>query len=571
MKKSTKLVVILSFCMFIVSVALVTVLAVTDFGLTAHGFIRFGLDKNIDVTFSQGHLENMTSSNDSFQSFTVNKDNDDNIQAVEGYQSWVSGITLNFTEDSEGMGRLVFTVINNAPVNSDEHLRVSFSTNTTVNSSISATPSADFCIRPGSSHTFDIEFVAQNINYSTISSSFQIRIDVNLYTTENMIGLDDDGWFIDEDYGTEIQMELDELRHTATITHVENYSEDSMLPHYVTYEGKIYTVNAIDSPSGDAVFYNAYDNISSISFPTTMTYLGAHIFENSKTLTSISLPHSVEYIGESAFIECTNLAGTAMLPPRLKTIGAYAFQNTKISGTLRIPRGLEIISDSAFSCCKNLTGLILPEGLTRISDSAFCECDNLAGNLILPNTVKYLGECCFYDCPKLTGQLIIPPSVIEISGEAFRGCTGFSALRLNEGLEVIGFRAFKELDNLQGSLYLPTTLREIGIEAFCLTGFDGELIIPEGITTISGGAFASINNFFLLVLPKSLQKISSSAFNNTYFDVILCYADVLPLVEVNGFAWDEETHCYVPDASYSDYENAGWDSFSLYKLSEWEN
>lgn len=568
MKKSTKLFVILSFCMFIVSVALVTVLAVTDFGLTANGFIRFGLDENIDVTFSKGHLEGMTSLyNNMFQSFTVNKETDD-MQAVEGYQSWLTH-SLKFNEDSEGIGRLVFTVINNAPVNSDEHLRVSFSTNTTVNSSISATPSADFCIRPGSSHTFDIEFVAQSINYSSISSSFQIRIDVQLYKTEGMIALDDDGWFIDEDYGTEMQMELDETRHTATITFVENYSEDSMLPHYVTYEGKMYTVNAIDSPIGDAVFYNAYSNISSIDFPTTMTYIGDRILEQCTNLTSISLPRSVEHIGEAAFVGCTNLSGTIMLPPRLKTLGESAFEETNISGYLRIPRGVKYIPAYCFQECSKLTGIALPEGLIGLGDRAFYQCINLSGNLFLPKTLTYIEEYCFNGCKKLTGKLVIPSSVEWIGDDVFESCAGFSGLDLSEGLQRIGARAFGRIQNMQGKLYLPTTLTYIGVEAFYGTNFSGELKIPEGITDIYLSSFCGISAMAggTLILPSTIESIEDYAFEGYLLNEIIIYAENPPTFEQSSFNFS--TVIYIPDSYFDNYANDDtWNWLDICPLSE---
>ena len=96
MKKSTKLIVVLSFCMFIVSVALVAVFATTNFGITANGKIRFDFDDGVDVTFSKGYFENMTAPSSSFQKFTVSKDVDD-VREVEGYQSWESAGTLNFT------------------------------------------------------------------------------------------------------------------------------------------------------------------------------------------------------------------------------------------------------------------------------------------------------------------------------------------------------------------------------------------------------------------------------------------------------------------------------------------
>ena len=57
---------------------------------------------------------------------------------------------------------------------------------------------------------------------------------------------------------------------------------------------------------GDRVFANL--PLQSISFPSTLVYIGNYAFENCDSLTAIDLPASVAQLGEGAFWSCDNLA-----------------------------------------------------------------------------------------------------------------------------------------------------------------------------------------------------------------------------------------------------------------------
>lgn len=86
--------------------------------------------------------------------------------------------------------------------------------------------------------------------------------------------------------------------------------------------------------------------------------IGKDAFRACNTLTKLTLPVNLSQIGEGAFSECYNLAGTLDLPESLTTIGAEAFYN-----------------------CKNLTGmLVLPVSLRELGDRAFMRCAALGGD-----------------------------------------------------------------------------------------------------------------------------------------------------------------------------------------------
>lgn len=98
------------------------------------------------------------------------------------------------------------------------------------------------------------------------------------------------------------------------------------IPQYVTLASKnllkkfrtTYTVTYI----GDWSLIDS--NISSITFPETLTKIGRDAFYSCKHLKSLKLPSSMKEIGETAFLSCENL-NSLTLPSSMKEIGKHAF------------------------------------------------------------------------------------------------------------------------------------------------------------------------------------------------------------------------------------------------------
>ena len=65
-------------------------------------------------------------------------------------------------------------------------------------------------------------------------------------------------------------------------------------------------------------------SLTSITIPNSVTYIGERAFENCSSLTSITIPNSVTYIGERAFDNCSSL-NEVILGTGLETVKEYAF------------------------------------------------------------------------------------------------------------------------------------------------------------------------------------------------------------------------------------------------------
>lgn len=123
-----------------------------------------------------------------------------------------------------------------------------------------------------------------------------------------------------------------------------------------------------------------------------------------KSITKITLPESINYIGERAFFLCHML------------------------GEINIPDGVTEIGNSAFVCCDNLRGISLPSSLVRLGKGAFAVCRAL-DNVIIPEGVTELPVNVFNSCTGLKSA-VVPEGVTSIYKLVFADCTALERVEL---------------------------------------------------------------------------------------------------------------------------------------------
>ncbi len=199
----------------------------------------------------------------------------------------------------------------------------------------------------------------------------------------------------------------------------------------------------IDAETGESVVLNTGEvqipeMILRDGIPYVVTGIGRFAFERNENITSITFPDSITSIEGSAFSNCSSL-----------------------TGDLKLPEGLTSIEDSAFYGCYNLTGdLEIPEGVTSIGDSAFYNCSSLTGDLKIPGSVTSIGRDAFNYCSGFTGDLTIPDSVTSIGDSAFNYCSGLTGdLTIPDSVTSIGDSVFRDCRGLTGDLTIPEGVR----------------------------------------------------------------------------------------------------------------
>lgn len=127
---------------------------------------------------------------------------------------------------------------------------------------------------------------------------------------------------------------------------------------------------------------------------------GSTLVKYRGTETNVSVPDTVEVIGESAFEGDTNIE-LVVLPNSVRRIEPYAFWGCDNLDTVVLGRGLTEIGDYAFTECRGLEQMTIPSNVRSIGIQAFADCVNLT-DITIPDQVTNIHETAFDGCYQLT-------------------------------------------------------------------------------------------------------------------------------------------------------------------------
>lgn len=150
-----------------------------------------------------------------------------------------------------------------------------------------------------------------------------------------------------------------------------------------------------------------------------VTSIADDAFKSVTSITSLTVPSSVNHIGEFAFYDCDKLTKVT-LADSVVEIGVGAFSNCDALTGITLPKNLEVIEDQLFWDCPVLSEVVFPEALKVIGEGAFYNCDALT-SIAIPEGVTEVKKTAFYGCDALT-SVTVPASVKTIGEAAFAGC-----------------------------------------------------------------------------------------------------------------------------------------------------
>lgn len=280
--------------------------------------------------------------------------------------------------------------------------------------------------------------------------------------------------------------------------------------------------------------------------------LSDSFFSFDSVIKTISLPASLQYVGEQSFLSSENIVSVTVadnnnyyssldgiLYNKEKTELIY-YPKGKTDESFTAPKTVKVICDNAFyqTSVKNV---VLPEGLEIIGNSAFWSNKTLQ-SINLPSTLLSVGEYAFQYCSELD-NIVIPDGITHIGADAFYYTKYFNDKSnwIDSGYTLI---------NNDWLLHMYTD--DLYSEA---------LTIKEGIKGIADNTFeyTSVNQFTAITLPKSLKYVGKRAFeslrnasdiyyasskenfekieigeDNTVFDTAtIHYTNVIDVVEIN--------------------------------------
>ncbi len=264
-----------------------------------------------------------------------------------------------------------------------------------------------------------------------------------------------------------------------------------------------------ESLSGGTLMVTGIDNkdITDLVIPAEhegipVTSIRHNVFQNCRSLRSVTLPNSLKAIGDNAFSGCHALE------------------------SITIPDSVVSIGDMAFDDCRSLTEIVIPDSVTTLGESAFSDCIKLK-SVTVGNNVPHINKRAFYGCSALT-QIAIPDSVARICSEAFVGCSSLKTISFTENskLKIIETDAFKDVPIETATV--PTvvcehlnkeTLKTVTIcsgtsidNAFQYFTNLKSVTLCDTITVIGGGAFYGCTKLESIAIPDSVTEIGSDAF-----------------------------------------------------------
>lgn len=280
-----------------------------------------------------------------------------------------------------------------------------------------------------------------------------------------------------------------------------------VVPDYIDGKPVISVSNFIAHSNCD--LYENKKSIESVTLPSTLKEIIENAFKGMTWLKSIDIPANVETINDYAFYDCTNLESVTFNEGEgkgLTQINPYTFYNCTSLNTIDIPANIETINDYAFYNCTSLKSIVIPENVETINNSAFYGCTNLETVIFNEGEstgLTTIGNYVFKNCTSLV-SVKLPGSLRLIGGSTFSGCSSLSDVVFNEGLERIGGGAFANCD--LKSVELKEGLIKIDTDAFSGNVNLETITLPESLESI-GGYFLRSTAVKKLIIPENAKDL----------------------------------------------------------------
>ena len=288
-----------------------------------------------------------------------------------------------------------------------------------------------------------------------------------------------------------------------------NYQFEVINLKYVNVDGK-----NLEIESSPEKLYVTIPNTGNHTMSTGLKMINDNAFASENTIITAEIVDGNDYIGKSAFENCTKLT-SASVPGSVKIIGDNAFKGCVVLTSCTIESGVKGIGSSAFQNCSKLASMEIPGSVASISGSSFSNCTSLTsltigtgagsmyvGSDIFNGTTKVEYITCYGAIPfaKLpTGTsfkgVILGNAVTGIL--SYNGSTGLSSCTIGTGISAIGDNCFNGCSKLE--TFNTVNAKTIGANAFngC-TGLSS-LTINSSVTSVTSTSFSNCNNIKRLI------------------------------------------------------------------------
>lgn len=299
------------------------------------------------------------------------------------------------------------------------------------------------------------------------------------------------------------------------------------------------------SSIGNLAFAQCYA-LTSISVDESNTYYSSDSFgvlfnkaqteliqyPASSTETSYDVPDTVKTIGKDAFRYAENLSDVS-LPSSLEEIGEEAFYGSALTG-VEIPALVTSIGKDAFGWCPALETISVDEANTNYSsdeygvlfDKSKTELIKFPNNstqtsYIIPDSVTALADNSFENCYRLQ-YVTVPSSVISIGEGVFFNCylksINVDSANQNYSSDENGVLFTKDkteliqypIRNSKTGYNIPDGVVTVNEYAFHNNQIIESISVPDSVATIENGAFSLCGSLKYVHIGKNVTTIGEN-------------------------------------------------------------
>lgn len=362
------------------------------------------------------------------------------------------------------------------------------------------------------------------------------------------------------------------------------------------------------STIGAQAFINC-SSLASVDFPK-VTSIGFGAFRHT-CITKVSLPATLQSLGEGAFYDAMKIVLSPTTPPVLTN--SYNNEEFSSVATLIVPEASLAAYKSADVWSK-YAGQMLSQSDVTDYDVTTTAQDNTSGlhdvigednlnkvvslkvkgtingydimimrnkmtNLhwldlseanIVANPFEYytgyhtvdnvVGTCAFTDLDKLV-SIKLPNSATVINGRAVSGCANLIEAVLPNKVVTISSSVFRQCYKLK-KIEFPPTLKSIGDYAFESCSSLEQVELP-GVETIKHDAFYGCNKIKSVRIPSTVKSVGDNAFNGSGIKDVYAYTVEPIKINQNTFSTYATATLHIPTQSFNNYYwNTEWSQFT---------
>lgn len=191
-------------------------------------------------------------------------------------------------------------------------------------------------------------------------------------------------------------------------------------------------------------------DMTAVNLPKATRTIPANSFSNCQNLADVVMSHEVTFIESAAFRWCKSLRSLDM-PSGVKYIGDFCFDQSGLED-VTIPKSVEYLGQNAFSCCSSLRRVVFTgHRIKEIAGYTFDGCSALESVVLSPGVESILSYAF-----QNTGlkELTLPSTVQKIYSYAFNG-TPLMRLNLLSRTPPATGKLFTGADQKRIALHVP--------------------------------------------------------------------------------------------------------------------